>query len=65
MKNFIPTYWLEGFKKRNNIENRAMEKVDKEKLLTKKEKEEVKMFISGGLYGIAMNFLAKYKSKHK
>ena len=63
MKDYIPTYWLEDLKRRDELENRAIKKVDKEKLLTKGEKEEIKMFISGGLYGIAMNFLSKYKER--
>jgi len=62
MKNHIPTYWLEKFKKRDDLENKAILKVDKEKLLTKDKKEEIKMLISGGLYGIAMNLLEKYKT---
>jgi len=64
MKNYVPKYWLEEFKRRNILENTAMAKVDKEPI-TQEEKKEVKMFISGGLYDIAMNFLGKYRKKNK
>jgi len=57
IKNFIPTIWSSRMLYRMRLENKAIDKINKEADLTKEEKINAISLVYGGLYKAAVIYI--------